>query len=695
MLFRALGLVALFAFLLTPAPAPAGIAESWYVLRGRANMKIGNYRAAIEAFEKALQENPENRVAGLNLGLAYEADGQTDRAIVQFDRYLKRFQDDPDIAFKQAEYLGWSRYAYRRADAVGYYRMGLARRDDQRMRHKLARLLAGKKESVDEALAEYRRLLEIDPKNSTYQAEYRSLLLWDPRHRMQAIHEWSMVVAANPGDARSARQLAKLQAQEPQYRKEALARYRALLEKQPGDPSLRLEYARTLAADHDFEAARAQYRQLLAGRRDLEIGLELAALLSAEEETRPEAEALFAKLSSQAPHDARVRKGHARLLAAKRNTNAEAISEYESVLAFAPKDVEAHTGLARAYAWEGDTDQAIDHSEQALRADPDAVEARLLRQELMVGREPHVAPFVGLVFQPGDAYGLVGRIVGVAGRVDLSPFATLSPRGGYESYGSEGESAGGGFFALNLELRPSLAHRWELELGFRGMRKGDAAVEGRARYTYSDGALTLRPGFERRARSDSLTALSGRDAAGGALGLATQNLLFSEVEFRAGLWTLWAMPFAGWISQNAAGANFIAGSEARAERGLYGGVEQPFQLLGGARLSIFHHQRDCSAVVPSAREPLPGGYYSPPLWASASPVVIGRQEVRGSHLLELALGPALQWETGHGARVGASLDARVSKYLGPRWRWTAGGSFAQVGRAYSRFGVESDLGLLF
>src|SRR5881397_2913227 len=72
-----------------------GFTESWYMSRGRANMDIGNYKAAIEAFEKVVEQNPDNREAMRSLGLAYEKQGLKDKAIEQFDRYLNKYEDDP------------------------------------------------------------------------------------------------------------------------------------------------------------------------------------------------------------------------------------------------------------------------------------------------------------------------------------------------------------------------------------------------------------------------------------------------------------------------------------------------------------------------------------------------------------------------------------------------------------------------
>src|SRR5262249_3909988 len=144
---RALLVLAALAALSVPGaawsqPASGPEAKSWYLDRGRSNMQIENYRAAIEAYQKVLEIDPDDREALKTLGVAYQKQGLTDKAIEQFDRYLAKYHDDPEIAFQQADALGWSRYAYRRQDAIRYYRMGLASREDLTRRHSLARLLA-------------------------------------------------------------------------------------------------------------------------------------------------------------------------------------------------------------------------------------------------------------------------------------------------------------------------------------------------------------------------------------------------------------------------------------------------------------------------------------------------------------------------------------------------------------------------
>src|SRR4030095_5521094 len=171
-LLACIGLFAASAAL-AQAPSLKEGTESWYLERAKSNMEIGNYKAAIEAYQKATQLNPANREAMKQLGIAYEKQGLTTDAIKQYDRYLQRFQDDADIAFKQADYLGWSRFAYRREDAVQSSRMGLAVRDDTDRRHKLAQLLGRDRKQVDEALTEDRTLLKAQPNKAEGRHEHR------------------------------------------------------------------------------------------------------------------------------------------------------------------------------------------------------------------------------------------------------------------------------------------------------------------------------------------------------------------------------------------------------------------------------------------------------------------------------------------------------------------------------------------
>jgi tetratricopeptide (TPR) repeat protein len=354
--------VAVAAALAPAAPARAGVAEGWYVLRGRSNMKIGNYRAAVEAYQKAVELDPGNREASRALGIAYEKNGETDRAIAQFDRYLERFHDDPEIAFRQARYLGWSRYGYRRGDAIRYYRMGLARQDDPVRRHELARLLANDRATLDEALEEYRRLLARDGGNRALRAEYQKLLLWDERHRGEAADELARDADERPGDGDAQLRVARLLAGDPARAGAAAERYRKAIDARPKDAALRLELARfLLGAKRKPEALDAYQGALELRPGDGALRLEYARLLLGERGRRADGVAELGRCVEARPKDRALRLEYARVLLGEPGRRADALEQYRRALA---QEGDAKTRLEYARVLLGEPGRRAEALEQ-------------------------------------------------------------------------------------------------------------------------------------------------------------------------------------------------------------------------------------------------------------------------------------------------------------------------------------------
>jgi len=211
MKIRALALISLTFLIMLGLNQRAGaedFTESWYLSRGRANMEIENYKAAIEAYEKVVEHNPNHREAMRSLGLAYERQGLKDKAIETFDRYLAKYDDDPEIAFDQAQALEWSRYAYRENDMLKYYRMGLTRKDDSTMRLKYATHLARHKESSQEAIVQYDKVLDRQPRNSEAHRGLAKAYAW-LENNDQALYHANLArqsARREPGDLTTLRQ---------------------------------------------------------------------------------------------------------------------------------------------------------------------------------------------------------------------------------------------------------------------------------------------------------------------------------------------------------------------------------------------------------------------------------------------------------------------------------------------------------
>src|SRR6266480_5214919 len=144
----------------------SSFSEAWYRRRGKASMRINDFRAAAEAFEKVVEENPRDPEALLSLAQAYEAEGFRDKAVDFYDLYLELNPRDARIAFQQATILSWQEFIYRRPDALKYYAMGLRAKDDPVERFRSAKMLGEKRETSAEAARQFELVLKEKPRNA-------------------------------------------------------------------------------------------------------------------------------------------------------------------------------------------------------------------------------------------------------------------------------------------------------------------------------------------------------------------------------------------------------------------------------------------------------------------------------------------------------------------------------------------------
>lgn len=662
-------------------------------------MEIRNYKAAVEAFRKAVELNPNNREAMRSLGIALELNGETNEAISQFDRYLERFPDDPEIAFKQADYLGWSRYAYRHEDAIRYYRMGLNLKEDFHRRHQLARLLGRDRNTLDDALQEYRKLLSSQPDNAAVRAEYRKLLLWDRRFLAEAIREYSEQVARHPEDGQAALQLARLLAQDESRTSEAIEAYRKLVEKKPEDKKLRKEFASALAKDHSrLTEAKDQYQIVLQGEADLDTRVAYADLLAADEPTREQALERYQALVNEAPKRKDIRLKYARLLMENKESSREAISEYGQVLGQDPRNTEAHAGLAKAYAWNGDSDRALYHSRLARGPSTTKSEVATLEKQLTTGREPRVTTAFDFFYQPSGAFNLGGVSTGVRGKLDVSPFITGELDAELEQYWNSSNYAIGGYFSFLSQMRFAPTDRAELGVGYRTVRSGLAGLSLHLQYERVGESFTLRPRFERGPKYDSFLSLVGVQSPTGALiGQATANLFAFDFEETLGGFKFLVNPQAGWISDSASSANAQLGVDASVEVSILRSAAWSFSL--GYRALVSHYGSDHSGFVESPTGPLPGGYFSPAFYLNQGPRVRLQHVLAQSHDFELSGGPALQYQKlhpGEGALLwGGDVRASYLFQIGEHLQWKTGVGFLQVSNLYGRLNLDTFFSYVF
>ncbi|WP_242393703.1 tetratricopeptide repeat protein [Anaeromyxobacter oryzisoli] len=683
------------AALALPAIGAAGAAESWYLARGRANMRIANYGAAIEAFQRAVEADPSSREASRELGIAYQKNGETDRAVAQLDRHLARFPDDAALAFEQARILQWSRYRYRAKDAIRYLAMGLQVRDDPERRRDLARLLARDRATLDDALVQYRKLLAARPGDRPLRDEYLKLLLWDRRHRDEAIAELQRRAAEDPRDELVERELARLVGDDPRRAAEAADRYGALLARHPGDASLRLARARALARAGRRAEAREEYARALAARPSIDARLEYADLLAGEPGSRAAARAEYEAILRESPRSRRARLGYARVLGASKETSREAIAQYQQVLAEAPRDPEAHRGLARAYAWAGDADQALAHGALADRYGPRRREIAQLERDLRVGREPSAGSGARAVVQPGGSgYGLAGLAAFVAGSAEPTPFTSSAVEAGLETLRGAGTRAQGTYLSVRGEWRPEAGWKLDGAIAYEAARRAGQGVTGELALGHEDdgGALSLT--LARRPRRDSLRAFAGELVGGRVAGAASDHVLELQVVRNLGALRLEGSARAGVVLAASGPADAMGGAGLRAMLAVVraGG----WTVSGGLAARAEGYARDRSGLG-DATDPLAARFFSPPLFLVASPRISAVQDAGPVGRVEIDAGPALQYVAGPrgGVRAGGELRASLARRVGDRLRLGAEARAERVADVYARYEGALSAALLF
>lgn len=397
----------------------------------------------------------------------------------------------------------------------------------------------------------------------------------------------------------------------------------------------------------------------------------------------------------------KMRLRYARLLAANKSTNDEAIAQYERVLAHDPDNSEAHRGLAKAYAWKGENDRALYHGARATGSNGrTTADLTKLERDLSVGREPRIEGRFRLLTQSGEDYKLGGFTASAFGKRDLTPFVTASAEAGAESYWNDMNSSQGLFFAGTGQVRFDPRQRVDVEIGYHVLpvatRTGTSSrttastagtVVGKIQYGYDGYGYSIRPGFKRVLKEDSLLSLAGS----GSLGAARSNLLYVELETVAGPFTLNATPYGGWVSSASLANNEVMGADARASL--------PLLLTnGGAQVELAHvmqleHYGSDQSGLRS------GGYFSPQFYMNQNPRLEVNWNFGSMNELNLGGGPELQYvkdANDPGSwKFGGNAEAAFGTRFRPNLRWKLSADYGRVSDIYDRFSFETALTYVF
>jgi tetratricopeptide (TPR) repeat protein len=380
----------------------------------------------------------------------------------------------------------------------------------------------------------------------------------------------------------------------------------------------------------------------------------MADVLAGREATRPKALAEYKKILAAQPYDERSRVKYAKLLLAEKGDAPEAARQFERVLQKEPRNGEAHRGAARAYAWLGERDMALMHTNKAAAIEASNPEVRSMSADLGRGREPRA----GGKLRGLNSDSLTGFAAGAFAQRDAGPFTTIEAEILSERYADDKDSATGAAAAFAAEVRLGENRRINAAFGLSGLGEVSAQTH-RLSVTLGTKYVSITPGIARQRKEESLLALVGRDTPTGRIGQAREDIGYVEVATaettdgrRFGL-----TPAIGFVQTADGGHDARQSLDAWIEKRFV--AEEPWELGAAFKVTAMHYEEDRSGLEPSKEEPRPGGFYSPRLAAFQTPQLVLRFKSGADTRGEIRAGPSLQYErtVARGMRTMMGVDA--------------------------------------
>ena len=241
---------------------------------------------------------------------------------------------------------------------------------------------------TDEALAHYRRALEIRPDYPEAHNNLGNLLAATPGGGQEALLHYEEALRLRPAFAEAHTDLANLLSGVAGREAEAASHYEEALRLKPGDASAHFGLAGVWARTPGREAdAIAEYRESLRYRPDsAEAHNNLGIVLSRTQGGLEAALAEYAQAVRIEPNYAAAHANMANVLAAMPGRMEQAFAEYREALRINPRLVQAHENMAILCLRAGRLDEAARHCEEALETAPNDAVAREILGRLRAAR---------------------------------------------------------------------------------------------------------------------------------------------------------------------------------------------------------------------------------------------------------------------------------------------------------------------
>ena len=244
---------------------------------------------------------------------------------------------------------------------------------------------------LDQAIAEYRAMVQLVPGYAPAHFSLGATLARRPEGREEAAAEYAKALLINPRFPSAAASLGRILRTFPGREADAVAALAEAVKLTPADADLREDLADLLAAMPDRQADAAEaYRAVLKLRPDwVEVHSNLGLVLAALPGRLPEAVAEYETVVRAKPQYAGARNNLANALGQLPGRSAEALAEYEAAIRLEPRNFEFRFNYALLLSrLPGRQDAAVAQFEAVLQLKPDLEQARELLARLRARRTP-------------------------------------------------------------------------------------------------------------------------------------------------------------------------------------------------------------------------------------------------------------------------------------------------------------------
>ena len=258
------------------------------------------------------------------------------------------------------------------ADDETLWRTTITRNPEAWMAYENLGTVLFKKGRVDEAVAQFQKLLALQPDDPVARNDF-GIILRQIGQEPEAVTQFQKVLASHPNDAVARDNLGLILLQKGQAR-EATVQFQKALEGDPRDPMAHYNLGNLLLANGQVEEAIVHFQKALAAQPDFGLDRDSLGIALLQKGREREAVAQFQKALIGDPDDATAHYNLGIVFFQNGRVD-EAIAHFRKAQETRPGFAEAHNNLGVALLQKGRVDEAIVQFQKALEIRPDFADA--------------------------------------------------------------------------------------------------------------------------------------------------------------------------------------------------------------------------------------------------------------------------------------------------------------------------------